>query len=249
MAELTYQAGEVIVEEGKPGSSAYLLKSGSVEVSKTVKDTRIVLAILESGQLFGEMSLLDEHPRSATVTTLEPCVVERVDQEEAAELMQCASPLLNSIMTVLVDRVRGMDEWALSSGVNLAQTAITSVVLSGASQVAISALEGGETVLEHFPYRVGRSGSKTGLFSLSKKHLSLDDNRPYSVSRNHFAITRVHEDIFVVDEGSTVGTTVNGTRIGGPTSIREACCDQPENSIIVGSETSPFQFLLTINRE
>ena len=72
MAELIYQAGEVIVEEGKPGSSAYLLKSGSVEVSKTVEDTRVILAILESGQVFGEMSLLDEHPRSATVTTLEP---------------------------------------------------------------------------------------------------------------------------------------------------------------------------------
>lgn len=63
MAELTYQAGETIVREGDAGSSAYLLKSGKVEVSKTVEDTRIVLAVLEPGQVFGEMSLLDEQPR------------------------------------------------------------------------------------------------------------------------------------------------------------------------------------------
>jgi pSer/pThr/pTyr-binding forkhead associated (FHA) protein len=69
------------------------------------------------------------------------------------------------------------------------------------------------------------------------------------VSRNHFKITRIHEDIFVVDEGSTVGTIVNGTRIGGPTSTREACCDRDENLVIAGSERSHFQFLLTIKRD
>lgn len=249
MAELTYQAGEKIVQEGDAGSSVYLLKSGKVEVSKRVEDTRIVLAVLETGQVFGEMSLLDEQPRSATVTTLEPCVVEQVGQEEAEELIERASPLLRSILTVLIDRIRGMDEWALSSGVNLAQSPITSVVLSGASGTAKSALGGSETVLTRFPYRVGRSGSKRGLFSLSKKDLLLEDKAPYSVSRNHFSITRCHEDIFVVDEGSTVGTIVNGTRVGGPTSIHETCCGREENLVIAGSETSPFQFLLTIKRE
>jgi CRP-like cAMP-binding protein len=127
MAEQTYQAGALIVQEGDTGSSVYLLKSGTVEVSKTVENTRIVLAVLEPGQVFGEMSLLDEQPRSATVTTLETCVVEEVGQEEAEEIIEGASPLLRSMLTVLVDRIRGMDEWALSSGVNLAQTPITSV--------------------------------------------------------------------------------------------------------------------------
>jgi CRP-like cAMP-binding protein len=131
MAEQTYQAGALIVQEGDTGSSAYLLKSGTVEVSKTVENTRIVLAVLEPGQVFGEMSLLDEQPRSATVTTLETCVVEEVGQEEAEEIIEGASPLLRSMLTVLVDRIRGMDEWALSSGVNLAQTPITSVTLPG----------------------------------------------------------------------------------------------------------------------
>lgn len=249
MAELTYQAGETIVREGDAGSSSYLLKSGKVEVSKTVEDTRIVLAVLEPGQVFGEMSLLDEQPRSATVTTLEPCVVEEVGPEEAEEMIEGASPLLRSILMVLTDRIRGMDEWALSTGVNIAQTPITSVVLSGASRAAKTALEGCETALTRFPYRVGRSGKKRGLFSLSKRDLLLEDQAPYSVSRNHFSITRIHEDIFVVDEGSTVGTIVNGIRVGGSASPREACCDQNENLVIAGSERSPFQFLLTIKRE
>ena len=84
---------------------------------------------------------------------------------------------------------------------------------------------------------------------MSKMDLSLEDDRPYSVSRNHFAITRIHEDIFIVDDGSTVGTTVKGSRFGGPTPVREACCDREENLVIAGSERSPFQFLLTIERQ
>ncbi len=249
MAEWTYQTGEVIVLEGDAGSSAYLLKSGKVEVSKKIENTRIVLAILEAGQVFGEMSLLDEQPRSATITTLEPCAVEEVGQDEAEALLERASPLLRSFLRALTDRIRGMDEWALSSGANITQTPIASVFLAGASTKAKSAPGGTGTTLTRFPYRVGRGSSKRGLLTLSKKNLSLEDTPPFSVSRNHFSITRVHEDIFIVDEGSTVGTVVNGTRIGGPTSLRETCCDREENLVIVGSENSPYQFHVTIERQ
>jgi CRP-like cAMP-binding protein len=66
--ELSYRPGETIVEEGTMGVGFYLLLDGAVEVRKRSK----VLATLSKGQFFGEMSLVDEHPRSADVVAVQP---------------------------------------------------------------------------------------------------------------------------------------------------------------------------------
>jgi CRP/FNR family transcriptional regulator, cyclic AMP receptor protein len=66
--ELSYKAGDTIVEEGTMGVGFYMLVEGKVEVRKGSK----VLATLSKGQYFGEMSLIDEQPRSADVVALLP---------------------------------------------------------------------------------------------------------------------------------------------------------------------------------
>ena len=248
MTDQIYEKGKIIIEEGELGDSAYLLKSGRVEVSNEIEGKRVVLAVVEAEQILGEMSLVDEKPRSATVTALETCVVEEITRETAASAIGEASPLVRSLLASVVDRVRGIDEQILATGIDLAQLPITSVLLSGATKAATDALEESPASLTHFPYRVGRHVSKMGFFSLWKKDLLINDSPPYSVSRNHLAITRCHEDIFVVDEGSTVGTIVNGTRIGGSTSMLRVRCEEQENLIVIGSETSPYHFQLRIDR-
>ena len=66
-------AGEVIFLNGDPGDSLYVIKSGSVEifVRNTLGD-KVVFAVLREGDLFGELSLLDSGPRSATAVTAVP---------------------------------------------------------------------------------------------------------------------------------------------------------------------------------
>src|SRR5947199_8858228 len=68
---------EVIVREGAPGVSMYIIKSGMVEVRKKDPTTGIdfLVAQLSDGAAVGEMSLLTGKPRSATVTTVQPTVV------------------------------------------------------------------------------------------------------------------------------------------------------------------------------
>ncbi len=65
--ELSYKAGDVIVEEGTMGVGFYLVMDGKVEVRKGSK----VLATLSKGHFFGEMSLIDEQPRSADVVAVQ----------------------------------------------------------------------------------------------------------------------------------------------------------------------------------
>jgi CRP-like cAMP-binding protein len=66
--ELSYKAEETIVEEGTLGVGFYLVLDGKVEVRKGNK----VLATFSKGQFFGEMSLIDEQPRSADVIAVQP---------------------------------------------------------------------------------------------------------------------------------------------------------------------------------
>jgi CRP/FNR family cyclic AMP-dependent transcriptional regulator len=63
-----YGAGETIVKEGESSVAFYLIVSGSVDVTKGKKN----IAKFGRGQYFGEMSLLDEQPRSASVVAREP---------------------------------------------------------------------------------------------------------------------------------------------------------------------------------
>ena len=66
--EISYKAGESIVGEGASGVGFYLVLEGKVEVRKGVR----VLASLGKGEFFGEMSLIDELPRSADVIAVSP---------------------------------------------------------------------------------------------------------------------------------------------------------------------------------
>lgn len=79
----TFPAGTSIFREGDPGGIMYVIRSGKVELSIYDEDRqRVVLATFEDGDFFGELSLLDQAPRSATATALtdtEVLVIDRLD--------------------------------------------------------------------------------------------------------------------------------------------------------------------------
>ena len=69
---VSFKSGEAVIHEGEIGDSLYIIRNGSVEVCKTIGDgEEVSLGALPAGSYFGELSLFDEHPRSATVKTLE----------------------------------------------------------------------------------------------------------------------------------------------------------------------------------
>ncbi|CAG0961310.1 partial Cyclic AMP receptor protein, partial [Anaerolineae bacterium] len=62
----TCGAGEVLFREGDAGDRMYVIQSGAVRISKTVKGEEKTLAILGPGEFFGEMAILNAKPRTAT---------------------------------------------------------------------------------------------------------------------------------------------------------------------------------------
>ena len=62
---------ETIFYERQPGAGMYIIKKGLIKLTKTVNEERVKIGELRDGEFFGEMSLLDEYPRSAEATAVE----------------------------------------------------------------------------------------------------------------------------------------------------------------------------------
>ena len=86
---------------------AYIIESGRVQVSKTLSNgEEQVIGILEKNDIFGEMSLIDSLPRSATVLALEDCTISVMTQETFNNLAQHNPEALMPILKVLAKRLR-----------------------------------------------------------------------------------------------------------------------------------------------
>ena len=81
---LGVETDQVLIEEGTPGSEAYILARGELQVQRRAREPdspSITLARLGAGALFGEMSLLSRSPRAASVVACRPSVVLKIEKE------------------------------------------------------------------------------------------------------------------------------------------------------------------------
>ena len=65
--EESYKNGEYIFREGDPGDAMYIIKTGTVKIYKETKNRKKLITMLSDGEFFGEMTLIDSSPRSASV--------------------------------------------------------------------------------------------------------------------------------------------------------------------------------------
>jgi cAMP-dependent protein kinase regulator len=78
-----HDEGSVIISEGQPGSSMYLIASGEVKVfTHGASGNTVYLAKLGEGDFFGEVSVLTGKPRTATITAAVPTELLRLDREK-----------------------------------------------------------------------------------------------------------------------------------------------------------------------
>lgn len=121
LTEEKYAAGEDIVREEEQGSSMYFIRRGSVEVLKRSanSDEFRRLAILNEGDTFGEMELIDVQTRSASVRALEPLTVYALSSEDLYEIFEENRPafilILMNVARELSRRLRQMDALVASS--------------------------------------------------------------------------------------------------------------------------------------
>lgn len=115
-----FQMGETIFSEGDPGDSAYIIESGSVEVAVSVDGQPFPLRILTSGDVLGEMAVMDTAPRSASAKALEETVCVAISSRQISERVQDADPVVQLLVNTLLHRIRSTPQIASSTKSNIA---------------------------------------------------------------------------------------------------------------------------------
>jgi EAL domain-containing protein (putative c-di-GMP-specific phosphodiesterase class I)/CRP-like cAMP-binding protein len=98
--------GSIIFREGDAGDCAYVIDSGRVLVYLTKDQEEIPISILGAGEIFGEMSLIDNLSRSASVRCIEDCVLTVITREQMLQRFQGSDGLVQLLLKVLMTRLR-----------------------------------------------------------------------------------------------------------------------------------------------
>lgn len=101
-----FEPGQIIVTQGTPGQAFYLVTSGRVEI---LRDGRS-LGAFGPGDFFGEMSLLDQAPRSATIRAIEPTECLMLSSWDFKALLERHPSIAIKLLEVLSRRLRVADE-------------------------------------------------------------------------------------------------------------------------------------------
>lgn len=115
LIERRFPKNATVVEEGLPGDYMYVIREGRVKVTKASEDGREkIMNFLESGAFFGDMALLGDETRSASVKTLEASVLLALSRRDFIDLIRQSPDLSLAVIEELANRLRETNEQARS---------------------------------------------------------------------------------------------------------------------------------------
>jgi CRP-like cAMP-binding protein len=242
-----FKKGATIIHEGTTGSNAYLVLSGSVEVYKKVGDEKLVLSRLVKGNIFGEMSLVDDKPRSATIVALEDTEVRILSRERFESMLEQNPRAVIPLLKQVFQRVRYLNQMVTAfcgqASTGTVELATHPLQLRAKTEEAEQAIQGKEIDISKIPFQIGRTSTSSVFGS---NDLDIEDTEPYRVSRCHCLITIVDNEYYVVDTVSSRGTVVDGSKIGGREDLKRVLLESGKHRIILGGEESPYVFDLEV---
>ena len=107
--EQDYTAGQEIVRQGDTGVGAFIIKTGRVEIVQDRPGHTHKVGELKSGEVFGEMALLDEFPRSATCRALEPTTCLGIQRWHFRGILESHPQIALALLPVLTKRIRNAE--------------------------------------------------------------------------------------------------------------------------------------------
>ncbi len=219
---------EFIFREGDLGTEMYIIQEGQVEILKQVEGEERQLAVLDKGDFFGEMSVLEDLPRTASARAIGHGRLIQINGSTFDQMLRNHPEIAVRMMRKLSRRLRETDgllekDRQMSSGARAHEVAPPSsepatvstrhrlIHLDSSKEYALSS--GSETT-------IGREDPVTGI----NPDIDLTEaDTQRSTSRRHAKIHRRGEQLFITEEiGTTNGTFVNGVRAdtGVPVEIK-----------------------------
>lgn len=255
MQERSAAPGEIIFREGEDSDFAYLILAGQVEIYKSSDKGTILLAKIGEGEVFGEMGLISDKPRSAYAAASSDVKLRVITREDIANALQGQPDIVLLIIRVLMERLRESSQTVAalithySGKMELAPAddkpkPVKRVTLLPRSEALKRQMPANGVVLNSFPYRVGALPMGAQPNPMDWNNLFLENADPVIMARNHFSIQPGEGGLVVTDRGSKTGTMVNGVKIGGDSTEFRTGLRVGENEITAGPADSVYRFTL-----
>ncbi|QQO11187.1 Crp/Fnr family transcriptional regulator [Breznakiella homolactica] len=101
----TYPKDSMLFSEGEPGDELYIIQKGSVKITKIVDNNEVLLAVLKTGDIFGEMALLESKPRSASAVAYEDTMVLAVNRANFERMVGTQPQIIARLTQLLSERI------------------------------------------------------------------------------------------------------------------------------------------------
>lgn len=101
----SYLKGQIVFKEGQIGNVGYLVKTGEVTIYKMIDKKKKVLSKLGPGEVFGEMGIVTQSPRTAFAEATEYCDLVVIDKDTLSSMLKKSPKLIQSITLLLMKRL------------------------------------------------------------------------------------------------------------------------------------------------
>jgi CRP/FNR family cyclic AMP-dependent transcriptional regulator len=259
MTRTHFAEGQILFREGDPADGVFRLISGTVDVLRELDGDPILLGTVGAGQFIGEMGVVENRPRSATVRAASEVEVEFLTPTEFVDEIAGSPRTARELIQRLSQRLREADDRIVNDEGRSGraqgnrknandQTAVLSLnnAYLAAKSPWLQRCFHTPVELGDLPFVVGRRPGAGEAPPLWQPDLLLDDTAPFRLSRDHFIIEKRDGRYHVRDLCSTLGTIVNGEPIGDPFRTDDAPLRAGENEVIAGGVGSPFAFSVFI---
>lgn len=267
---LHFSTGDTIFAPGDLAARAFQIQSGRVDLLRHTDSETIQVAQLGPGDVFGEMSLIEERPHSLTARAMSDVELSTLTRQEFEQSLTSDPARLQDYLRALFERLRGLSA-QLDSAAGSAPPTDASTVFPLARRVAADVqtihaprkdtpvvtiyplthraaatlpLDG--LPVTKYPFRIGRAAEDHEPRPLDLNDLWLVDRMPFNISRNHASLEQTPQGIAIQDRGSSLGIFVNECHIGGGSPHRYALLEDGENIVVLGTPMSPYQFRVHI---
>jgi CRP-like cAMP-binding protein len=255
-----FEQGETLFRQGDSSDFALLIVSGSVDVLREVGDDAIVLGTVRAGEFVGEMGVLEERRRSATVRAAAPVEAELIEHQAFLDKVSDEPDLARKLLVRMSARLRDVEDtltalYAKGSDEPVrgeltpvpAARAASSIRLGAGTERARFFLGADPIPIARLPFTVGRTPEGDEAPAFIAPDLAIPEPPPFRLSRAHFSLIGQGSEVMVRDLRSTLGTIVNDQPIGRDFPADSAPLHQGENTIVAGGRGSPFVFAVTLS--
>jgi pSer/pThr/pTyr-binding forkhead associated (FHA) protein len=219
---VTHPMGDIVFSEGEIGTEMFIIQSGTIELLKEIGGETRVLATLEKGDFFGEMSVLEDLPRTASARAKTEVELVRINGATFDAMLKSNTEIAIRMMRKLSRRLREVTAMLEESLGRRVPEEEKPAVQRPFPQPSAIRLVGGGGQPEFFLHPegdtlIGRGDPVTGI-TPDVDLASLDPQR--STSRRHAKIYPMAGKLYLMEEiGVMNGTFVNGARVATGTPV------------------------------